>query len=201
MRHSRAVGLTLLALAGCGSPEGGSAPTVAPAASTANPAVAMSLTSSDIHEGGAIAAAHVYSGNGCGGGNLSPALAWSGAPPSTRSYALTVHDPDAARAGGFWHWVVFDIPATTTSLPRGAGSAGSSAMPPAARQGRNDFGDTAYDGPCPPAGSAPHHYAFTLSALDVDSLELPAGSSPAQVDFQVHAHTLASAVLTALHGR
>jgi hypothetical protein len=198
--RSAAAVLPLLGLAACGSPSVAD-PTVGSAAATAASAAAMTLTSTDVQQGATIARVHVYTANGCGGGNVSPTLSWSGAPAATRSFALTIHDPDAPHAGGFWHWVVFDLPAGTTGLPRGAGSAGSSGMPAGARQGRNDFGDSTYDGPCPPVGNAPHHYNFTLSALDVATLNLPAGSAAAQVDFAVRAHTLAAARLTGLYGR
>jgi Raf kinase inhibitor-like YbhB/YbcL family protein len=194
------VAAALPLLAACGSETATSATQAPAAAPAARQASAMTLTSADVKDGGTIAVTHVYDRTGCTGQNLSPALAWSGAPPATRSFALTVHDPDAPRPGGWWHWLVYDIPSSTASLPRGAGTAGSSGMPSGARQGTNDFGDAAYGGPCPPPGS-PHHYTFVISALDVSSLNLPAGAAPAQVSFQIQAHTLASAKLTGLYGR
>ena len=198
-RPSLAAALLLL-LAACGSePATGATESPAGAAPAAQQATTLTLTSADVHDGGTIALTHVYNASGCTGQDLSPALAWSGAPAATRSFALTVHDPDAPHPGGFWHWVAYDIPAATTSLPRGAGRA-SGGMPSGARQGRNDFGDSAYDGPCPPPGT-PHHYNFVLSALDVSSLNLPAGAAPAQVSFAVATHTLATAKLTGLYGR
>jgi len=200
-RRSVVAGGCLLLLAACGSEPATSATgSPAGAAPAAQQATTLSLTSVDVRDGGTIALTHVYNASGCTGKNLSPQLAWSGAPAATRSFALTVHDPDAPRPGGFWHWVVYDIPAATTSLPRGAGTAGSNGMPAGARQGRNDFGDSAYGGPCPPPGT-PHHYDFVLSALDVSSLNLPPGAAPAQVSFGIQTHTLATAKLTALYGR
>ncbi|HEX6492040.1 MAG TPA: YbhB/YbcL family Raf kinase inhibitor-like protein [Candidatus Dormibacteraeota bacterium] len=190
----------MLLLAACGSAQTAGTATSAPAGPAAQQASTLSLTSSDVHDGGTIALTHVYNATGCTGQNLSPALAWSGAPAATRSFALTVHDPDAPHPGGWWHWAVYDIPAATASLPRGAGTAGSKGMPSGAKQGRNDFGDSTYDGPCPPAG-APHHYDVVLSALDVSSLNLPPGAAAAQVGFTIGAHTIASAKLTGLYGR
>ena len=109
----------LLLLAGCGS-EPAARVTSAPAAAVpaAQRASTLTLGSSDVHDGGTIAPVHVYNADGCGGGNQSPALAWSGAPAATRSFALTIHDPDAPHAGGWWHWAVYDIPPSTSSLPQ-----------------------------------------------------------------------------------
>jgi Raf kinase inhibitor-like YbhB/YbcL family protein len=190
----------VLLLAACGSAETAQTASSAPAAPAAQRAATMSLTSTDVRDGGTIAITHVYDATGCTGQNLSPALAWSGAPAATRSFALTIHDPDAPHPGGWWHWAVYDIPASTASLSRGAGTAGHGGMPPGAKQGRNDFGDSSYDGPCPPPGN-PHHYDVMLSALDVSTLNLPAGAAAAQVSFAIGTHTLATARLTGLYGR
>jgi Raf kinase inhibitor-like YbhB/YbcL family protein len=204
MSHSVAgrpslIAAALLLLAACGSSTADTA-TSAPAVPAAQQGSTLTLTSTDVRDGGTIALTHVYNASGCTGQNLSPALAWSGAPAATRSFALTIHDPDAPHPGGFWHWVVYDIPASTASLPRGAGTSGHGGLPAGAKQGRNDFGDSSYDGPCPPPGR-PHHYNFMLSALDVASLNLPPGAAPAQVNFAVGTHTLAEATLTGLYGR
>jgi Raf kinase inhibitor-like YbhB/YbcL family protein len=201
MRHPPALLVpALLTLAACGAPP----PASGPPPSASAPAAAgafLRLTSPDLHDGGTFAAAQVYDAAGCTGANLSPALAWSGAPPSTRSFAVSLHDTDAPAAGGFWHWVVHDIPATAASLPRGAGTPGSRGLPAGARQERNDWGATGYGGPCPPAGDRPHHYVVSLSALDVAVLPLPARAAPAQVAFTVRTHTLAAALLTGVYGR
>jgi len=158
-------------------------------------ASAFSVNSADLVDGGRIANAFVY--RDCGGGNLSPALAWTGAPAGTRSFAVTVHDPDAPKAGGWWHWLVFDIPAATAGLSRGAANGG---LPSPTRQGRNDFGHETYDGPCPPPGPA-HHYVITLWGLDMARLALGAGSTPGEVAAQLRAHSLAWAQLTGVYGR
>src|SRR6202046_1172804 len=124
-------------------------------ASAAN-AQSMTLTSPDIKEGATIANEQIFKGFGCTGGNLSPALSWSGAPSGTKSLALSIYDPDAPTGSGFWHWVVFNIPAATTSLPKGAGDVKKKLMPRGAIQSRTDFGADGYGGPWPPArGKAP----------------------------------------------
>jgi phosphatidylethanolamine-binding protein (PEBP) family uncharacterized protein len=107
-------------------------------------ASAFDLRSPDVSDGGTLADAQVYSGFGCNGGNVSPALSWSGAPVGTRSFAFTVYDPDAPSGNGWWHWVVYNLAPTTTSLPRGAGRIAE--LPPNAFQARNDFGTRDFGG-------------------------------------------------------
>ncbi len=162
---------------------------------------ALTLTSPDIKPGARIADEQVFSGFGCTGNNVSPALNWSGAPKGTKSFALSVYDPDAPTGSGFWHWVVFNIPADVTSLPKGAGDPKSDAAPKGAVQSRTDFGTPGYGGPCPPKGDKPHRYQFTIFALDTDKLDTDENSSPAFVGFNVHFHTLAKATLTGRWGR
>ncbi len=164
----------------------------------ASAAGAMSLTSPDVKQGGKIADEQVFNGWDCTGKNVSPALAWTGAPKGTKSFAVSIYDPDAPTGSGFWHWWVADLPADTTGLPKGAGS--GTGLPAGAIQVRNDFSAIGYGGPCPPKGR-PHHYQITVYALDVDKLGVDANASPAVVGFNVHAHTLAKATLTGLYGR
>lgn len=140
-----------------------------------------------------------YNGFGCRGKNISPPLGWSGAPSATQSFAVTVFDPDAP-GSGWWHWVIYDIPASVTELPQGAGDPGGK-MPAGAIQGRTDFGTAGYGGPCPPAGSKPHRYIFTVYALKAARLDVPAGTSAARADSIINANKLASASFTALYGR
>jgi hypothetical protein len=137
----------------------------------------------------------------CEGGNTSPALHWRGAPAGTRSYALTMYDPDAPTGSGWWHWVVYDIAPDVQALPAGAGAADGHALPAGARQGRTDFGAPGFGGACPPAGDKPHRYRFTLHALMVDSLQVPADASAAMVGYMVQANSLGSARIEALYGR
>jgi Raf kinase inhibitor-like YbhB/YbcL family protein len=141
----------------------------------------------------------VYDGFGCSGKNISPPLTWSGAPSTTRSFAVTVFDPDAP-GSGWWHWVVYDIPASVTELPQGAGDPGGK-TPAGAVQGRSDFGTAGYGGPCPPAGNKPHRYIFTVYALKVAKLDVPAATGAARVGSIINANKLASASFTARYGR
>ena len=172
----------------------------APAAKETHAMSKFTLTSPNISAGGTIAEAQVFSGFGCKGGNVSPALAWNGAPAATKSFALLVHDPDAPTGSGWWHWVVYNIPAGTTSLPAGAGDPQKNLLPAGAVQGRTDFGTPGYGGPCPPPGK-PHHYNFRVYALKVAKLDVPADASPALIGFNVHANELGHAELTGLYGR
>jgi Raf kinase inhibitor-like YbhB/YbcL family protein len=158
----------------------------------------FTLSSPDFSEGGTIASAQVFTD--CKGNNISPALKWSGAPEGTRSLALLVHDPDAPTGSGWWHWVVYNIPAGTTSLAAGAGDPKKNLMPAGATQGRNDYGTVGYGGPCPPPGK-PHHYHFRLYALKVAKLELPENASAAAISFNVRAQSLGTAELTGMYGR
>ena len=169
-----------------------------PVLTSASAANAMTLTSPDIKPGGKIAAEQVFNGWDCTGKNVSPALAWSGAPKGTKSFAVSIFDPDAPTGSGFWHWWVADLPASTTSLPKDAGS--GKGLPLGAVQVRNDFSLSGYGGPCPPKGST-HHYQITVYALDVDKLDIDANASLAVVGFNVHGHTLAKATLTGVYGR
>lgn len=159
------------------------------------------LTSPDIKEGQTIAAAQVFKGMGCTGQNISPALEWTGAPAGTKSFAVTAYDPDAPTGSGWWHWVVYNIPVSTTKLAAGAGDATKKLMPAGAVQGNTDFGQPGYGGPCPPVGDKPHHYHFTVYALDLDKIDVPANASPAMVGFNLHFHTLAKSAIIGLYGR
>jgi Raf kinase inhibitor-like YbhB/YbcL family protein len=139
---------------------------------------------------------------GCTGGNMSPPLQWSGAPAGTKSFVLTLFDPDEhGDPSGWWHWVVYDLPANLTSLPKGAGEEHSSMLPPGAMQGRTDLGTDAYHGPCPDKGDPPHRYTFTLYALSVDKLDVQPDSSGAMVVSTAKDHLLGKAVLVAHYGR
>jgi Raf kinase inhibitor-like YbhB/YbcL family protein len=159
----------------------------------------FTLTSDDISEGGMLAEEHVYDEFGLPGGNLSPHLHWHGFPPETRGFTVTCFDPDAPTPSGFWHWVLFDVPASTTELPRGAGALGA-ALPGSAQQARNDYGIKAYGGAAPPQGDQPHRYIFTVHALDVDSLGVDADASPAVVAYNTGQHEIARGFITPVFG-
>src|SRR6266436_3001795 len=170
-------------------------------ASVAN-AQNLGLTSAEIKDGATIANEQVFKGFGCTGGNISPSLSWSGAPSGTKSFAVSIYDPDAPTGSGWWHWVVFNIPPGTTSLPKGAGDVKKKLMPKGAIQSRTDFGTAGYGGACPPPGDKPHHYQITVFAVDVDKLPDAKNDavSAALVGYDLGSHTLAKATLTGLYG-
>ncbi|MFY9783406.1 MAG: YbhB/YbcL family Raf kinase inhibitor-like protein [Acidimicrobiales bacterium] len=153
------------------------------------------LTSDDVVDGAALATAQVSGLMGAGGSDTSPQLSWSGFPPETKSFAVTIYDPDAPTASGFWHWAVADIPVTTTSLPSGAGDDEGSGLPSGAVQFANDAGLKRYVGAAPPSGHGVHHYHVVVHAVDVPSLELPAGATPAYLGFNLFMHAIARATL------
>jgi Raf kinase inhibitor-like YbhB/YbcL family protein len=159
------------------------------------------LTSTDLADGKPLGVAQVADTFGCSGGNRSPQLSWSDAPAGTRSFAVTVHDPDAPTGSGWWHWVVFDLPATATSLTAGAGAAKAGSLPAGARSGLNDAGVRGFGGACPPPGDGPHHYVVTVFALKVAALPVPPDASSALIGFMLNANTLARATLTATYQR
>ncbi|WNI18918.1 YbhB/YbcL family Raf kinase inhibitor-like protein [Actinacidiphila sp. ITFR-21] len=132
-----------------------------------------------------------------GGKDLSPQLSWSGAPEGTRSYAVTVYDPDAPTGSGFWHWAVADIPATVTELPEGAGDDTGSGLPEGAYQLPNDARSARFLGAAPPAGHGAHRYFVVVHALDVENIGVPAEATPAFLGFTIAGHILGRAVLTA----
>ncbi|WP_081848231.1 YbhB/YbcL family Raf kinase inhibitor-like protein [Microbulbifer sp. HZ11] len=158
------------------------------------------LTSPDYAEGDKMRAAHLYYGFGCNGENISPHLKWSGAPEGTRSFAVVMHDPDAPTGSGWWHWVVFNIPAQVSSLPEGSGDPKNGLIPEAI-QSRTDFGSPGYGGACPPKGQGEHRYQFRVYALKVEQLLLDESSPAAMVAYQINANKLAEAQLELKFGR
>lgn len=157
----------------------------------------FSLTSNDIKEGGHLSNDHVFKGFGCEGANLSPQLSWSNAPEGTKSFAVTVYDPDAPTGSGWWHWNVVNIPASVSSLPKGATAEN---LPQGAVQIRNDYGVVGFGGACPPPAEV-HRYHFTVHALGVEKLELPENPSNALTGFMINANSLASDTITAVYTR
>jgi Raf kinase inhibitor-like YbhB/YbcL family protein len=151
----------------------------------------LELTSSAFGEGEAIPARYT-----CDGEDISPALSWSEPPPETESLVLIMDDPDAP-VGTWDHWIVFDLPPSTRSLPEavppGQGVAGGGV------QGLNSWKDPAYGGPCPPRGSE-HRYIFALYALDA-RLGLDATVDKGDVEKAMADHVLARGQLTGRYGR
>ena len=161
----------------------------------------FTLTSPTIGASRLLTEEQVFNGFGCTGKNRSPALRWTAGPAGTRSYAVTVYDPDAPTGSGWWHWVVYNLPANVTELAVGAGDASGKLLPPGAVQGRTDYGTHAFGGACPPKGDKPHRYLFTVYALKVGKIDVPTDSSAALIGYMLHANALGSASFTATYGR
>jgi len=159
------------------------------------------LSSAQIKPGDQLSNEQVFDGFGCDGDNKSPALSWKGAPDNTKSYAVTLYDPDAPTGSGWWHWVVFNIPASTHSLDEGVGNIKTGKAPKGSVQSETDFGVTGFGGACPPEGDKPHRYQFTVFALDIDQLPLKQDASGAMVGFYLNQHALSKAVLEATYSR
>ncbi|HWG72721.1 MAG TPA: YbhB/YbcL family Raf kinase inhibitor-like protein [Acidimicrobiales bacterium] len=155
----------------------------------------FTVTSSDITDGRPLATRHASGAMGAGGEDTSPELSWSGFPPETKSFAVTCYDPDAPTHSGFWHWAVADIPASVTELATGAGTPGSDQVPAGAITLRNDAGVAGYVGAAPPQGHGPHRYIFTVHAVDVESLGIDGGATPAYLGFNLFGHTLARGMI------
>jgi Raf kinase inhibitor-like YbhB/YbcL family protein len=159
------------------------------------------LTSPTIKPKGTIGKAHVFDGFGCTGDNVSPELRWTNVPKGTKSFAVTMYDPDAPTGSGWWHWVIFNIPPDISALAAGAGKPGGSGEPQRAVQSLTDFGEPGYGGPCPPAGHKPHRYIFTVYALKVDQLSLKTQASGAMVGYYLNQNAFAKASFTGLYSR
>jgi Raf kinase inhibitor-like YbhB/YbcL family protein len=168
---------------------------------TSNNAPTFHVTSRSFEEGQQIPPAQRSGRLRAGGRDESPQLSWGGAPAGTRSYAVTVFDPDAPGAGGYWHWAVVDLPADVTSLPEGAGAADGPQLPPGALQLKNDAGFRGYVGAAPPPGHGPHRYIMTVHALDVEQSGLDENASPAGLESRLSDHTLARATITGIYER
>lgn len=165
------------------------------------PAVAsFVLTSSDVSDAAMLPNVQVANIMGYDGENLSPQLSWSDFPSATKSFAVTIHDPDAPTGSGFWHWLVFDIPADVHSLERGVGASDGSRLISGAVQVRNDTGMVGYIGAAPPRGDEAHRYVHTVHALDVESLGLTCDATPAFVGFNLRFHAIARAQIVPTFG-
>lgn len=164
-------------------------------------AAGFKLESPDIPANGMIDRKFEANVFGCAGENKSPVLKWSGAPKDTKSFALSVYDPDAPTGSGFWHWFVINIPASVNELKADAGNASGANLPAGARNVRIDYGVAGFGGPCPPEGDKPHRYIFTLHALKTDKLDIPADATAAVAGFMTNANTIAKASFTAKYGR
>jgi Raf kinase inhibitor-like YbhB/YbcL family protein len=150
--------------------------------------MSLTITSTAFAGNGAIPALYT-----CEGKDLSPPVAWSGVPAGAKSLALIVDDPDApdpAAPKMTWvHWVLYGIPPSATGLAEAVKPA---ALPSGTREGSNDFGRTAYGGPCPPIGR--HRYFFKLYALDTTLADLKQATKAA-LEKAMQGHVLAQATL------
>ena len=160
----------------------------------------FTLSSPQLTESKGITLSEVYNGFGCTGKNISPDLIWKNAPAGTKSFAISVYDPDAPTGSGWWHWLAFNIPAGTTGIKKGAGT-GQAEMPAGTIQSISDFDTTGYGGPCPPVGDKPHRYIFKVYALKVAKLDLSPDTLPAQVGFNINANKLGEASFEMTYGR
>lgn len=166
----------------------------------AGPALAFEISSPAIGGDNTIPDKYVANGFGCSGGNVSLPLEFKDVPANAKSLALTMFDPDAPTGSGFWHWLIVNMPPSTTGLPEGAGSTDPSGLPQGAVQARGDAGVSGYFGPCPPEGDT-HHYIITVFAVDADKLDIDANTSGAVVGFMLHFHTIDKASVTYTYGR
>lgn len=153
----------------------------------------FTLTSESVQDGQPLSNAQVSGIMGAGGEDVSPQLSWSGFPDETRSFAVTVYDPDAPTLSGFWHWAVANLPADVTELPAGAGDGDN--LPGGAQTLLNDAGMRRYIGAAPPPGHGVHRYYIAVHAVDVEKLELDEAASPAYLGFNLFQHAIARAVI------
>ena len=167
-------------------------------AAIANP---FSLRSPQLSSGEILPESMVFQGFGCSGGNQSPALAWENVPDGTKSFAITIFDPDAPTGVGWWHWLVFNLPADVRSLPQGAGTTGNNQLPGTSEQGYTDYGTNGYGGACPPVGDIPHRYIITVHALDIATLPTGAETTGAKLSFLLRNHSLGAAKLVGYYSR
>lgn len=164
-------------------------------------ALPFSVSSTNLTDGGTIPAKHVYNSFGCTGKNISPQISWKNAPLETKSFAVTVYDPDAPTGSGWWHWLVINIPAKYSELPMNFGEKNQFALQEQIMQVRNDFGTFSFGGPCPPIKDRQHRYVFTVYALRAEKLELNENASAALAGFMINQAVLAKASFSAFYAR
>jgi Raf kinase inhibitor-like YbhB/YbcL family protein len=167
--------------------------------SSAGFAQTFTLKSNDL--GGQATDKQVFNGFGCSGQNISPQLSWTNVPEGTKSFAITMYDPDAPTGSGWWHWLIFDIPADVKELKENAGNVSLNLAPKGSLQSMTDFGQAGYGGPCPPEGHGFHQYIITIYALKTDKLGLDKNANPASVGFTINYNTIQKASLVFYHKR
>jgi Raf kinase inhibitor-like YbhB/YbcL family protein len=157
----------------------------------------FTLESNDL--GGQLSKAQEFNGFGCNGQNISPALSWSHAPKGTKSFAITIYDPDAPTGSGWWHWQVVNIPASAMSIVTDASK--KHILPKGTLEIDNDYGTIGFGGACPPVGDKAHTYIVTVHALDVEILPVEANTNAPIVGYQINAHTIEKASLISYYTR
>lgn len=156
----------------------------------------FTLSSADIQ--GQIANAQVFNSFGCSGKNISPQLSWKDAPAGVKSFAITAYDPDAPTGSGWWHWVVFNLPASADSVKTGVSN---KAMPAGTIESITSYGSKGFGGACPPKGDKPHRYIFTVFALNTEKIEQTSEARPELIGFFLNSHAIAKASIMAYYGR
>lgn len=159
----------------------------------------FTLSSEDI--GGQATLTEEFNGFGCTGENTSPQLSWRNVPEGTKSFAVTMYDPDAPTGSGWWHWVMFDIPADVNDLASNAGNISLNLAPEQAIQSITNYGAKGYGGPCPPEGHGIHQYVITVYALKTDKLGLDENTNPAIVGYNLWNNTIAKASIVTYYQR
>lgn len=159
----------------------------------------FTLYSKDL--GGQATKTEEFGGFGCSGKNQSPQLSWANAPEGTKSFAITMYDPDAPTGSGWWHWVVFDIPKNSTELATNAGNLTLNLAPKGAIQSVTNYGVAGYGGPCPPENHGLHQYIITVYALKTDTLGLDSNTNPGIVGYYLWMNTIAKASIVTYYQR
>ena len=157
----------------------------------------FTLTSNDIS--GQLTKNQEFDGFGCSGKNISPELTWSDAPKGTKSFAIIMYDKDAPTGSGWWHWLTFNIPASTTHIASNASKL--KLLPKGSLEGTNDYGAIGYGGACPPKGHGDHTYLITIHALDVAQLDINEKTNQAVVGYMVNAHTIQKSSIVSYYKR
>jgi len=163
------------------------------------PVASFQVISNDITDGEMLGMRHVSGIFGAGGEDVSPHLSWLGAPDDAKSYVVTCFDPDAPTGSGFWHWIVYDIPAEIRELVTGAGSQDGTTLPEGAKQLKNDAGLYGYLGSAPPPGHGPHRYIFAVHALNVEMLPIGIEASGAVCGFNMFGVTVGRALVAPIY--
>ena len=157
----------------------------------------FTLMSKDV--GGQLNLKQEFNSFGCSGQNMSPQLSWKDAPSGTKSFAITLYDPDAPTGSGWWHWIVYNIPKSASSVATNASALGK--LPKGAEEGVTSYGVSGFGGACPPKGDKAHRYIITVYALNIAKLDLPKNASPELVGYNLNAHALQKSSIISYYGR